>query len=658
MIGAADLLGKVTQSLDGGGETRTGQIDMTTQVADAIDDQTTLLIEAGTGTGKSLAYLTPIIASERKAVVATATIALQNQLITHDVPQVSDGLGVDVSVALLKGRRNYLCRQRLAELERANQTEQMELLRGKNPANHLDEITEWSERTTTGDREELDPAPPPDVWSAVSVGPDECPGAARCPEGGTCFAERARLEAFEADVIVTNHHYYGLHLASGGTLLPEHDVVVFDEAHQLVDTFGATCGTELSGNRFRTLARRIRAVLTDDDVPAALDRSSFEMDDDLRPQVGKRAELGAELIARLVAGRDRAEQALNALRKLNPSEGTDVAARIQRATLAATSLVNDVDAVIEAGPDDVLWVDGSDYAPILRRTPLKVGDVLDAHLWPDRSVILTSATLADGLVPQLGLDGSNTAIERVASPFDYPELGLLYCPTDLPNPRRNDHRAAVQDEIAALATAAGGRTLALFTSYSALRDAADALEGRVPGPLLVQGDGPRDALVERLRTHPGAVLLATMSFWQGVDIPGDALTLVTIDRIPFPRPDEPVSQARRDKAGPAAFAQVDLPRAQILLAQAAGRLVRRTTDRGVVAVLDPRLATAKNYRWELIHALPPFRRTKDRSEVLAFLAALDAEATSSASRAPTTDASDEDGDEPDDEHVVEPEDES
>jgi ATP-dependent DNA helicase DinG len=224
---AQTLLGKVTQNLPEGGEVRPGQSQMTTEVAQSIGARATLLIEAGTGTGKSLAYLTPIVSAGVRAVVATATIALQGQLVEHDVAQVAAGLGRPVSVTLLKGRRNYLCQQRLSELQRADHSEQLVLLGGRNPTVHLGSILEWAKTTATGDKEELDPAPNPEVWAAVSVGADECPGAARCPSGPTCFAEAARQEAYEADIIVTNHHYYGLHLASGNALLPEHDVVVF-----------------------------------------------------------------------------------------------------------------------------------------------------------------------------------------------------------------------------------------------------------------------------------------------------------------------------------------------------------------------------------------------------------------------------------------------
>jgi ATP-dependent DNA helicase DinG len=612
----------VTQHLTDGGESRPGQLEMTEAVTKAVAEGSTLLVEAGTGTGKSLAYLTPIVASGARGVVATATIALQGQLIDHDLPQVARGLDREVTVALLKGRRNYVCNQRLAELERSDRSEQQELLGGRNPSAHLEAILDWAATTSTGDREELDPAPTTDVWQAVSVASDECPGAARCPSGEACFSERARNRAYEADVIVTNHHYYGLHLASEGTLLPEHDVVVFDEAHQLVDTFGATCGTEVSGRRFLSLARRLRGLLTDEEPAQRLERTAVEFDDELRTGRGRAVELSPTLIAQLVTGRDRVDAVIAALRKLKPSPGTDAEARVERTMVSSTKLVADIDAVIDAGPTDVVWVDGTDTFPVLRRTPLDVGPVLDAHLWGQGAVILTSATLPAGAVEQLGLDRSTT-VHRLGSPFEFEELGMLYCATHLPDPRSSDYRAAVQSEIADLASAAGGRTLALFTSYSAMREAAEALEESLDGPILMQGDAAREALVERLCSERGAVLCATMSFWQGVDIPGDDLTLVTIDRLPFPRPDEPVAQARRDQAGSAAFRVVDLPRAQTLLAQAAGRLIRRSTDRGVVAVLDPRLARSKSYRWDLINALPPFRRTKDRDEVLAFLASID-----------------------------------
>ncbi len=624
MTSVEKLLDQVTAALPGGGESRPGQITMAELVTGALDDDSTLLVEAGTGTGKSLAYLVPIVASGRRAVVATATIALQSQLVDSDVPLVAKALNRSVTVALLKGRRNYLCRQRLAELQRADRSEQLQLLGGRNPDRGLEEVVAWAEETTEGDREELDPAPSEDIWSAVSVGADECPGATRCPSGGDCFSEVARQRAAAADIIVTNQHYYGLNLDSAGALLPEHDVVVFDEAHQLPEVLGATCGTELGGNRIRALARRVRAILTDENLADDLDRSAIDVDELLRPVAGQAIDDLGDLVSALVTARDRADSIIAALRKLEPSEGSDVAARVERTTLNATRLVTAIDAVLEADDSDVIWVDGTADRPLLRRTPLELDQVLETTLWPDRAVVLTSATLPDGITGQLGLT-ERTTVERVGSPFDYANLGLLYCPTDLPPPRSDAHRAAVQDEMIGLIEAAGGRTLGLFTSYGAMTEAAERLAEELDNPILVQGEAPKARLIERFKDEPSSVLLATLSFWQGIDLPGSTLTLVTIDRLPFPRPDEPVTQAKRDRAGRFAFREVDLPRAQTLLAQAAGRLVRRGDDRGVVAVLDPRLATTKSYRWELIGALPPFARTKDRAAVQEFLRTLDAE---------------------------------
>ncbi len=615
-------LGRVTQQLPTGGEDRPGQLAMAEAVRAALDENGILLVEAGTGTGKSFAYLTPIVAAEKRAVIATATIALQGQIVDNDLPIVATGLDRNVSAAVLKGRGNYLCVQRLAELDRSSHTDQLQLLGGSSPGEQLTRVRKWAESTTSGDKEELDPSPSHEVWRALSVGAEECPGAARCPSGKECFSEQARRTANEADIIVTNHHYYGLHLASGGALLPDHEIVVFDEAHHLPEVLGATCGTEVSGNRLRNLARKVRAVLTDDKLSIGLDKSAIDLDNMLRESVGRTVEFTVDLVSVLSNARDRSDTAANGLKLANPAPGSDTAARVERAQKGALAMTNGIDQIIQASESDVVWVDGSANAPVLRRTPIEVGDILDKQLWGERAVTLTSATLPDGLIPQLGLDKS-TEILRVGSPFNFEKLGLLYCPLHLPEPRHPTHRQAVREEMRILIQAAGGRTLGLFTSASAMREAAEQLREELGFPVLLQGEKPKPALIQAFKENPKAVLLATLSFWQGVDLPGDTLTLVTIDRLPFPRPDEPVLQARRDRAGPMAFRTIDLPRAQTLLAQAAGRLVRRGDDRGVVAVLDTRFATKRAYRWDLINALPPFKRTKDQAEVTDFLRSLD-----------------------------------
>ncbi len=632
--------------MPGGGEHRPGQVEMAELVAELLaasesslatdsvttegdpvtsdhepPDRSVLAIEAGTGTGKSLAYLTPLVAAGRRCVVATATIALQEQLVAKDVPLVAAGLNRDVRAAVLKGRANYVCVQRLEELERAERSEQLQLLRGANPSAVIKDLVAWAEDSATGDREELDPAPSSDTWQAVSVGADECPGASRCPAGDRCFAEQARQQAFEADVIVTNLHYFGLDVATGGGLLPEHDAVVLDEAHHLPEVLSSTCGHQLGGQRLRNLGRRLRGVLTETD--SRIDGTAERLDALLRPHRGNRLTFDSELTTTLLAARGDADNALARLRKISAAEGSDAASKVDRAVQLATSAIDTIDAIVEADADSlVTWVGGSDDHPVLNVTPLDLAPLLESGRWGTRPTVLTSATLPDGLVHQLGV--GDVGVHRMGSPFDYANLGLLYCATHLPDPRESGYRAAVNADLERLIAAAGGRTLALFTSYRAMDEAADYLrESAIDGPLLVQGEASRTLLIRRFQEDPAAVLLATQSFWQGVDLPGDTLTLVTIDRIPFPRPDDPVLRARRELAGPNAFRLVDLPRAQILLAQAAGRLVRRADDRGAVAVFDRRLATNKSYRWDLIGAMPPFTRTKNIEDVETLLRSLD-----------------------------------
>lgn len=631
-----NLLGKVTHKVAGGGEDRPGQVEMAELVSEFLDQKGgAVAIEAGTGTGKSIAYLTPVIHALTKsrierAVVATATIALQDQLLGSDLPTAIEALGADVTAAVLKGRSNYLCLQRLDELNEANITEQQQLLAGSDAQSHLPSLVKWAAETDSGDREELVPAPPSTIWRAVSVGPDECPGASRCPRGDDCFAESARNRAANADIVVTNHHFYGIHMASDGVLLPPHDTVIFDEAHNLPEVISATTGAELNGGRFRNIARRVRSLFTEGDIADLLIRSADNLPDELREHTGKRIVVNATLMAVLLAGRSRCESAVKGLRRVTEAakEGgtpldSKTATRVERSMRLLTSLIDDIDLVMEADPDStVLWVDGSYGNPTLRATPIDVRRVCESQLWPDKAVILTSATVPTSLGESLGRP--ELEIRKVASPFDYPNLGYLYCPIHLPPPNDPGFGEASREEMLKLVTAAGGRALCLFTSYRAMEAAAEFLEENLEDiTVLVQGSESKTELLRHFVAAEATVLLATMSFWQGVDLPGDDLTLVTVDRIPFPRPDDPVLSARRERLGNRAFGTIDLPRAATLLAQAAGRLVRRRDDRGVVAILDRRLATSKNYRWDLINALPPFERTKDADQVYSFLRSLD-----------------------------------
>jgi ATP-dependent DNA helicase DinG len=316
--------------------------------------------------------------------------------------------------------------------------------------------------------------------------------------------------------------------------------------------------------------------------------------------------------------RSRCTAALEALRHIPEDAGDDATARAVRARQAATALADELEAVSHPNDAQVLWVTGPEHAPALRLAPIDVAGLLDARLWSQRAAVLTSATLPPGIGPRLGLPQRNDELVDVGSPFDYAANGLLYCASRLPKPTDPRWADATLEEIEALVRAAGGRTLALFTSFKAMNRAVEALRPTLPFPVLAQGDLPKPRLVERFTDEPETCLFATMSYWQGIDVPGPSLSLVTIDRLPFPRPDDPLLQARRERAGDQAFIAIDVPRAATMLAQGTGRLIRKATDRGVVAVLDPRLATAR-YGPKIVATLPKMRRTKDRAEAERYL---------------------------------------
>jgi ATP-dependent DNA helicase DinG len=613
-----EALATITAELPAG-EPRVGQVAMAEAVARAIADGRHLVVQAGTGTGKTFAYLVPAIMSGRKVVVTTATKALQDQLAEKDLPFLAEHLDRPVEWAVLKGRSNYVCRQRVREVEAGDQ---LSLDIGpRPPSEEIAALVAWANRTDSGDRAELEREPSPRAWATVSVGPRECPGAGHCPKGDSCFAEQARRRAADADVIIVNTHLYGMHLASGAAVLPEHEVVIVDEAHQLEDTIAATAGLELTGGRFAHLARTVGGIIDDDGLVDSVEELADKWRAALAEDVGRRLRGrldGDAAVVRSLA-RNRLDLVMAAVRGVPDDGPGDVGARKQRAMKAATALIDDLDAVAEVRPGEVAWVEGTVEQPVLRVAPIDVAELLRETLWDTTTAVLTSATLPAALPERVGLPDGRYTTDDVGSPFDYERQALLYCAAHLPDPRSATFDDAVHDELAALIEAAGGRTMALFTSYRALHLAVEALRDRVDVPVLSQDDLPKPALVARFRDDPASCLFATMGFWQGVDVPGETLSLVTIDRLPFPRPDDPLLQARRERARADAFRLVDLPRATTLLAQGAGRLVRTATDRGVVAVLDPRLATSPSYRWEVVRALPPMRRTKDRDVAAAFL---------------------------------------
>ncbi|TML90714.1 MAG: ATP-dependent DNA helicase [Actinobacteria bacterium] len=622
----AEALSRVTAALPGGGEDRPGQLQMAQAVARAIQEKRHLVVQAGTGTGKSLAYLIPCVLGGVTCVVATATKALQDQLAGKDLPFLAAHLGRPFRFAVLKGRSNYLCLQKGEEIAEREGAEQLELADADTAdlgrlGREIVQILRWARTNHTGDRAELDFEPHPRAWASLSVTARECPGASRCPKGELCRAEAAHERAAAADVIVVNTHLYAMHLASGGHLLPPHEVVVFDEAHALEDIVAAAMGVELTAGRFTALARTVRSVAGDDDVAGAVDDAGLRLTSVLGQHTNARVDAtdDEELAAVLVLCRDRLGRATAALRAADSE--ADSAART-RAMKAVTSLVDDVDAAAETREHLVAWVEGPVHAPVMKVAPIDVAGILADRLWASgiEAATLTSATIPPFLPRRLGLaEGTYTELD-VGSPFDFANHAVLYCAAHLPDPRHPDYEPAMHAELDALIRAAGGRTLALFTSWRAMRAAADALRDALPWRVMTQDELPKPALLEAFSTDETSCLFATMGFWQGVDVPGAALSLVAIDRLPFSRPDEPLLQARRERAGADAFRVIDLPRAATLLAQGAGRLIRSSTDRGVVAVLDSRLARA-GYRSDLLRAMPPMRLTALRANVERFLAA-------------------------------------
>jgi ATP-dependent DNA helicase DinG len=668
-------------------EDRPEQRTMADAVGRAIKQQRHLVVQAGTGTGKSLAYLVPALALGTRIVVSTATKALQDQLAYRDLPQLSRSLGVRFEFAVLKGRSNYICLQRVKEL--SGEEEQMVLddgadeqktgpNRGKGTVRReVERLVAWAAENATrrhpkatGDRAELPWEPSEAAWAQVSTGWRECPGASLCPSGAECFAELARHRAAKADVIVVNTHLYTTSLAvEEAELLPAHDVVVFDEAHELEDIASAALGFDLNQARLIALARSARTLVADSSVTAAVEDGALVLGALLRAHMGQALQRPLDEAVSLPLGlvRERANRLLEELRKTNRSSGPPGAAgvvgalsarsadsaegaggarratgnrgpgrtrgglegdargaRSLRAQKAASKLLEDLNEILELPEGQIAWVEGPEHAPLLRVAPIDVGAALRAKLWQVEdapTAVLTSATIPPRLGERIGLPEASYDELDVGSPFSYAEQALLYCPVHLPDPRAADFETAMHEELTALIKAAEGRTLALFTSWRAMQAAAEVIRRQVPWTVLTQADLPKPKLVGQFSSDEHSSLFATMGFWQGVDVPGPSLSVVTIDRLPFPRPDDPLLQARRAALGPKAFELLDLPRAAILLAQGAGRLVRSRQDRGVVAVFDRRLGKAR-YRWDLVNSLPPMRRTRSRAEVEAFLGSL------------------------------------
>ena len=605
----------------GGGELRHGQRQMCDAVANALDQDRHLVVAAGTGTGKSMAYLAPLAVSGNKAVVATATKALQDQLVDKDLPQLAAALRTPLAYAVLKGRSNYICRKKLADLDAASSREQGQLiaadsaLEARRIREEIAKLTAWAADTPDGDRAGLDFEPSTRAWEAVSVSGRECPGARNCPAGSECFAEWARDSAADADVVVVNHHLYCLHVFTDAEIVPSHDAVVLDEAHAFEDVAAAAAGVAITGGRFASAARAVRAAVPDSTSAADVDRAGDMVRDALRPYRDRLlTPLPADLLDLAAVCRGRLVAADTEIRD---ATGDETRQRMARRLLAA--IIEDLGHASDPQTEDAVWVDGTERSPVWRTAPVDVGPMLESRLWAQVPAVLTSATIPINLAGTLGIPADSCDSLDVGSPFDYHNSGLLYCAKDLPNPNKAGRDRYAHEQIARLAVAAGGRTLALFTSYAAMDRAADAVRDATGLRIYTQRDLPKPELLRRFADEESSCLFATMGLWQGVDVPGRSLSLVVVDRIPFARPDDPLISARRERHGSAAFMRVDVPRAAAILAQGIGRLIRSAEDRGVVAVLDSRLATADYYRHVLLEGLPPFRRTIDIAEVEAFL---------------------------------------
>jgi ATP-dependent DNA helicase DinG len=656
-----------------GGAERAGQVEMAEAVARSIRTGEHLAVQAGTGTGKSLAYLIPAIrhamVEDATVIVSTATIALQRQLVDRDLPRLAKTLkpllGREPTFAILKGRRNYLCLHRIhtGAPEEPDDGALFDPFAASAIGRQVKRLHEWSSDTETGDRDELVPGVGDQAWRQVSVTARECLGLSRCPVGSDCFAERARAEAGRADVVVTNHAMLAINALEGYQVLPEHEVVVVDEAHDLVDRVTSAATAEISGASVTAAARRTGRLI-DQEIADRLAEAGDSLTLMLTElPAGRMDELPESLRNTLRAIRDAARTCIVSLgpERANQRENvTDATAhKLAKAMLDETHDTADrlLDAFDEddAHRRDVVWVSGDNDRPAsLRVAPLGVGGLLRERLFAQHTTVLTSATLTlggafDTLARQWGLPVQSARVRKaegtatdkeppsdlitgpkwtgldVGSPFMHERSGILYVAKHLPAPGRDGLAESYLTELQELVDAAGGRTLGLFSSMRAAKQAAEALRDRTDHPILCQGDDSTALLVTKFADDPGTCLFGTLSLWQGVDVPGPSLQLVVVDRIPFPRPDDPLASARQKAVaarGGNGFLTVAATHAALLLAQGAGRLLRSMGDKGVVAILDSRLATAR-YGGFLRASLPPFWSTTDPEVVRGALRRLD-----------------------------------
>ena len=649
------MIEKMRKALDAaveaiGGQPREGQIEMAEAVANALSDRHHLLVQAGTGTGKSLAYLVPALVHGKKVLVATATLALQRQLVERDLPRIKGALekelGRELKFAVYKGVGNYLCLQKMNSAEADPDGEV--LLEIGTLEKDAKRLRAWAETPgVSGDR---DDAPDVDrrVWYANSVSGRECIGKDDCAYGSQCFAVNAKAKAQTADVVVTNHTLLAIEIVDSHPILPERDAVILDEAHEFMDRTTQAVTEELTAARVERAAKMAKKHLpgkASDAFAKAADNFAEALNDfaaDVRndpTKAGRLPELPAQLEAPIRKVKETSSAVVALINADSDVVDPDSMAERARVKGATNEVQQTATKMLKPSGHQVMWFEPT-YST-LYLAPLSVSQVLRANLLTDTPVIATSATLSvgksfDSIAKSIGfvvggsededsedefeageIDPANVQMLDVGSPFDFAKQGALYLPKHIPEPGRDGPSKEALTELAELIDAAGGRTLALFSSWRGVEMADEYLRkvlAELEIPIITQKRGDSvGTLVERFAKDPKSILLGTISLWQGIDVPGPACTLVAIDRIPFPRPDEPVMSARAaeaDAAGGSGFMQVSLPRAALLLAQGTGRLIRSIDDRGVVAILDSRIVT-KRYGSVLLNSMPPFWRTSD-----------------------------------------------
>jgi ATP-dependent DNA helicase DinG len=615
-------------------EYRAAQLEMAEVVHDAFETHHHAIVEAGTGTGKTLAYLIPAISSGRRVVISTATKSLQEQLFQRDIPFLRKHFAPNLKVALMKGRSNFLC------ISKLNQMQDQSLLKGIDEMDYFRQIKDWAKLTETGDRTELTFLPDDsELWGRLDARRDTCTGQ-KCPSFNPCFVTGMHQRAKEADLIIVNHHLFFADLAlkqdDFGSILPEYSAVVFDEAHEMEDVASDYFGRQVSNFRFEELARdtdqtlrllnwRTPSLLRKTQRIRERSRSFFEL---FPPREGKFSFLRREREAFLEQHREAYDALLSSLKSLETEMAaqTDKPDELVRMARRSFELRQELTFLFESNEKNfVYWYERRNKGVFLTATPIDVSQILRERLFEQfDTVILTSATLTVGgrfdyIRQRFGLD--HTKERKLPPEFDYPSQALLYLPRKMPDVRDPGFSSKAADEIVQLLEHSQGRAFCLFTSYTQMKDLYERVRLRVSFPLLLQGTAPRSALLERFKNTEGAVLFATASFWQGVDVPGEQLSCVIVDRLPFAVPSDPVVAARVDALqdeGRNAFAEFQVPQAVLSLKQGFGRLIRTKTDRGVLALLDTRIQRMP-YGKIFLESLPRYRVTYELTDVARFL---------------------------------------